>query len=46
MSKREAIEILKAHRSYLALSGIIKNAKIVTALKMAIEALSKSATAE
>lgn len=46
MTKLEAIEILKSHRAYLALSGIIKNTKIVTALRMAIEALSESITAE
>jgi hypothetical protein len=39
MSKREAIEILKSHRRWLALSGIIKHSKILEALEMAIRAL-------
>ena len=46
MTKREAIEILKSHRQQLALLGIIKHSKIFEALEIAIEALSKSVTAE
>jgi hypothetical protein len=41
MSKREAIDILRAHISYLSVDKFLRHCKLIEALKIAIEALEK-----